>query len=332
MRNPSKAVIAGACTLAVSLFACGRDPSGSAPIRIPARVVADRFVATPVTTDGDTLGLFLDTGGGKNMMWSTAAHRLKLPIDTLTLSGEEGGPAEKWGSVPYPTFAPNGSIPSAKQKLFGDRLGVPPATAGSDAADPDGFLGRYWFADRIWVLDYPGQTLAMWPTGTRALPAGAHQVTLGFLQNAFRHRPMHFPRIRVLVDGDSIDMLFDTGATMSLTPNAVAALADSVPQRRATSFVAQSIFEGWRQRHPDWRVIEQADSLGTRSLPIIEVPAVSIGGYTVGPSWWAMRPDANYEPYREWMDQPIRGSIGGSVFHYFKITLDYPHAVATFER
>jgi hypothetical protein len=332
MRISSSTLIAGACIWTASVAACGQASSASVPIRLPARVVADRFIATPITTGADTLGLFLDTGGGKNMMWATAARRLKLPIDTLTLPADGGGPAEKWGVVPYPAFAPNSSIPGAKQKLFGDRLGVPPTEAGVDPAAPDGFLGRSWFADRIWVLDYPGKALSIWPAGSPAMPAGPHQVALGFLQNVVRRRPTNFPRIRVLVDGDSIDMLFDTGATMSLTPAAVAALADSAPSRRATSFIAQSVFDRWRQRHPDWRVIEHADSVGARSLPIIEVPAVSLGGYTAGPSWWALRPDANYEPYREWMDQPIHGSIGGSVFHYFKITLDYPHAIATLER
>jgi hypothetical protein len=332
MRISSSTFIAGSYIWTASLVACGQASSASAPVRIPARLVADRFLATPVTTSGDTLGLFLDTGGGMNMMWSTAARRLKLPVDTITLPAEDGRAAEKWGSVPYPSFVPDASIPGAKQNLFGDRLGVPPDMGGDEAIAPDGFLGRAWFADRVWILDYPEKTLSMWPAGSPRLPASAHQVPLGFLQNVLRHRPTNFPRIRVLIDGDSLDMLFDTGATMSLTPSAVAALADGAPHQRAAGFIAKSVFDRWRQRHPDWRVIEQADSIGARSLPIIEVPAVSLAGYTVGPSWWAFRPDANYAPYHDWMDKPIQGSIGGSVFHYFKITLDYPHARATFER
>jgi hypothetical protein len=217
--------------------------------------------------------------------------------------------------------------------MVGERLEVPPTTDGSDSRlAPDGFLGRYWFADRIWVLDYPNQRLSMWSRGTPAMPAGPHQVHLGFLSNVFGRRSTHFPRIRVLIDGDSIDMLFDTGATLTLTAAALSAFADGGPPTRGGSFIAQSIFERWRVHHPEWRVIDHADSVGKRALPMIEVPTVLIGGYAVGPSWWAMRPDANYRPYVDWMDQPIHGSVGGSVFRYFRITLDYPHAVATFER
>ncbi|MGH7617515.1 MAG: hypothetical protein ACREPM_09835 [Gemmatimonadaceae bacterium] len=313
--------------------ACGRTaPPASTPIRLPARVVSDRFVATPVTTNGDTLDFFLDTGGGLNMLWPSAVARLKLSPKQVELGGDDGG-SEKWGAVDFPRFVPAASIPSAMQSMLGERLGVPPTAESLDSASArDGFLGRFWFADRIWVLDYPTGQLAMWPAGTPALPAGPHQTRLGFLSNVVGHRSTQFPRIRVLVDGDSVDMLFDTGATITLTPSAAAALGDGGPTSRGGSFVAQSVFERWRSRHPDWRVIEGADSLGRRALPMIEVPAVSVGGYTVGPSWWAMRPDVNYAPYKEWMDRPIHASVGGSVLHFFRVTLDYPHAVATFER
>ena len=312
-------------------FACDRpSATASAPILLPAKVVESRFVAMPVATNGDTLGFLLDTGGGFNMLWSEVATRLGLPRDSIDL-GEDDGPTEKWGLVPWPKFQESASIPTASQIRVGEKLGVPPKALELDPAGNGGFLGRFWFANRIWVLDYPAGTLSRMPDGSAALPAGPHRVPLGFAQNVFRRRSTQFPRIRLAVDGDSIDMLFDTGATMTLTPSAVAALGGG-PTNRGTAFIAQSIFEKWRAKHPDWRVIEGADSIGKKSMPIIEVPEVSIGGYTVGPSWWAMRPDRNYEPYVEWMDQPIHGSVGGSVFRYFRITLDYPHAVATFER
>ena len=43
---------------------------------------------------------------------------------------------------------------------------------------------------------------------------------------------------------------------------------------------------------------------------MIAVPAVPIGGDTVGPSWWAMQPDANYSPYRMDGSSDLRVSRG----------------------
>lgn len=84
--------------------------------------------------------------------------------------------------------------------------------------------------------------------------------------------------------------------------------------RRPTQLPAQSIFNRWRTHHPDWRVIDHADSIGRRALPMIEVPTVSISGYTVGPSWWAPRPGAAYAPYKEaWIARSSRRS-GISLF------------------
>jgi hypothetical protein len=57
----------GAAAILCATYLVGCEPTSpaSAPIRIPARLVGDRFVATPVTNSGDTLTLFLDTGGAR---------------------------------------------------------------------------------------------------------------------------------------------------------------------------------------------------------------------------------------------------------------------------
>jgi hypothetical protein len=34
----------------------------------------------------------------------------------------------------------------------------------------------------------------------------------------------------------------------------------------------------------------------------------------------------------QWTDAPIVGALGGSALQYFRVTLDYPRAVALFER
>jgi hypothetical protein len=134
----------------------------------------------------------------------------------------------------------------------------------------------------------------------------------------------------VAIDGDSLDLLFDTGATITLSDSALAALGDRGPPARGTSFITQSVFTRWRQWHPDWRVIERADRV--LDMPMILVPEVTIAGHTVGPAWFTMRPDRNFHQYMsQWMDRRIDGALGGSVLRYFRVTLDYPGAAAMFE-
>ena len=87
------------------------------------------------------------------------------------------------------------------------------------------------------------------------------------------------PAIGIAIDGDSLDMIFDTGATVWLTPEALARMGDRQSAERGTSLIWSPVFDTWRSRHPEWRVIENADVLTKQ--PMIEVPVVSIGGYDV---------------------------------------------------
>ncbi len=83
-----------------------------------------------------------------------------------------------------------------------------------------------------------------------------------------------------MIDGDTLDLLFDTGVATDLTNTALQFLKDNRPAIRATSFITASVFERWRKAHPDWRVIENAENK-TKSARI-EVPEIKIGGYLTG--------------------------------------------------
>lgn len=134
------------------------------------------------------------------------------------------------------------------------------------------------------------------------------------------------------VDGETLDLLFDTGATTNLSPEAVQALDDNRPAARATCFIAAVHFEKWRKQHPDWRGIEKADIIGNGREPMIEVPLVSIAGHKVGPVWFTRREDKNFHEFMsQWTDKQVEGALGGNALHRFRITVDYPNAVAHFE-
>ena len=87
----------------------------------------------------------------------------------------------------------------------------------------------------------------------------------------------------------------------------------------------------WMKRNPHWRVIDKAEQ--STGLPIIEVPEVTIAGYTVGPVWFTFRPDNNFHQFISGlMDHRVEGALGGSVLQYFRVTVDYPNALALFEQ
>src|SRR5207302_7857511 len=159
-----------------------------------------------------------------------------------------------------------------------------------------------------------------------------HRVRLGF-QTEGGQRATNYPRIQVVIDGETLDLLLDTGATVTLSKRALAALGDGRPAIRATSFIAKSVFQRWRKHHRDWRVIEGADAaVQGAPAPMIEVPTVKVAGWEVGPVWFTVRADDNFHKWMsQWMDKRIEGALGGSALHFFRVTVDYPNAVAVFE-
>jgi hypothetical protein len=294
---------------------------------LPVEFVTDRFYVRPITEDGHEVRLYTDTGGGLFVTPATAL-RLGLQVETI------GDGDERIGICDPPTWRGDAAIPD----LSADADPRPPDVRGKlfvyDAPvgwlDADGLLGQVWFGGRCWTFDYLGGRLAV----DGVPPADAdvdHVVTLGFPVGDDGRRSTHFPSIEASVDGVTSGFLFDTGAMVSLTDRALDAFGGEA-RDRGTSFVVGSIFDRWRTRHPDWPVVEGADR-NADSEPMIQVPAVTIAGHTVGPVWWTRRPDANFHDYMSsMMDRRVDGALGGSLFRYFTIHVDYPNARASFVR
>lgn len=295
----------------------------NAPVHwLPTRYEAGRFFLVPVTTAGDTLVFYPDTGGGANMLWASTVERLSLPTERIA-TGDDSVQV-----TPFPEFTPSRSIPRAPMwPPMGERLLVLPEPEGRD---DDGFLGRLWFADRVWVLDYPGRRMGLLQGPISDATPGA-RAPLGFQTDSLGARTTHFPRLRVEIDGDSLDLLFDTGATIHLTDAGRAALGPGAPAAIGGSFITESVFRRWRERHPEWRVVEGGDR--TLDMPMIEVPRVSIAGLEVGPVWVSARPDQNFHSYMsQWMDRRVEGALGGSALQYLRVLVDYPRAIAVFQK
>lgn len=289
------------------------DRGGQDVWELPADFRDARIFVRPVTVDGDTLNLLTDTGGGL-FVFSDVAARFPTAGQGVVLP-----PFRPGLGVPTPLGSEGGVIP-----LMAER---PPVVADG----MDGMLGQAWFSGRVWEIDYPGRRFAVLPSAASP-EMTAHTVPLGFRTGSDGNRLLDFPRLRVVVDGDSLDLLLDTGATVNLTDAAKAVLGGSPVTQQGTSFITSSTLAVWRTRHPDWPVVVNADAL-VPGMSMIRVPEVKIASVTVGPVWFTERPDRNFREYMsQFMDRDVEGALGGSALQYLRLRLDYPNARLTVER
>lgn len=308
------------------------EPTVGKPLVLPARYDEHRFFVRPVTLTGQILNFYTDTGGGL-FLYADVAKRLGLPVTTAEVDGQAVSLAA------LPAFRPGAAIPGPL--VSGGRLPVLPRRAGKDGdatALPvsrgwSGLLGQAWFAGRVWTFDYPGRRLLVRAPGD--VPARvtqpANRVPLGFRTGANGRRQGNYPRITVRVDDEPLDLLLDTGALNVLPPLVLRWIKDDRPAERTASFITRTVYERWRTHHPDWRAIENVETLTGDAL--IEVPQVTVGGHVVGPVWFTRQPDRAFHEYMaQFTDKPVEGALGGSGLRYLRLTVDYPNAVAYFEK
>ena len=302
-------------------------------IAMPVRYDEHRIYVRPVTARGDTLAFILDSGFDDDFLSAVLVDRLHFPVESLVEANRKSLTTAR-----MPVLDPKAAIPDLSSwGEHGDRFTVVPLSGdGLLIARPSdaGVLGSPWLAERVWTFDYPGARLLLWKQGTPSQQSDVPRIRLGFRTDANGRRTTQFARLTFVVDGDSLAAIFDTGATMNLTPAgraALAAMGDSGSPRRAGSFIGRTIFERWRQRHPDWPVIESAED--PTGFPMMQVPSITVAGLKVGPVWFTERPESAFPEYMSrFTDRPVIAALGGSALQFFRVTIDYPNAVAYFER
>ena len=301
----------------------------------------ERFCIKMPTSLGDTLLAFGDSGGGISMLMPTAVENNHLR-PKIKIGIAQGIIPAKY--ILFRDLVSNLHIPPPfPMRIYNIRrpfarvdvpfLLVPPG--GGEIKEftefmpgIDIFLGQNFFMGKSWTFDYIHQQVWV-NTPISIKDEGKPGVQrIGFKKNENHEAVFGHASMVIEINGELIDVLFDTGASIILT--------DSGKKQMNTnsltiggSFIAASIFDKWRKEHPEWKFYKGADKNGD----VIEVPIVKIGGIEVGPVLFSKRRDEDWSKGMiKSMDKIVKGAIGGSAFKYLKVTIDYNSELIKFEQ
>jgi len=303
------------------------------PTELPCFLKAGRFYIKIPTTTGDTLIGFCDTGGGYTAVYSSVLSKLHLEDKIAEIMA--GGGKKLYirakdlvavsSGVPYPTVGR--MFRSLMPDPFFELMELDEESKVFMKYEPyDAFLGQFFYLEHAWTFDYlSGKVYLNTPVTKR----DENTQPLGFKKDKDGNPLFGHGSMQITVDGQLIDVLFDTGASLWLSSNGRQALHTDIPSA-AGSFIAQSVFDNWHQLHPGWRIVEKGESSGA---DLIEVPQVKVGNLVAGPVWFAKRPDEVWSKGMvRTMDKVVKGAVGGSFLQYFTVQADYNAGLIRFSR
>lgn len=289
--------------------------------KLPAEFINNQIYLKPTLTDGTQVTFFTDTGGGWNAISEDLYNKYQWP----TISVGEGDELVKLSQMP--NFKAGKSIPAGGMNNYmKGHLFIVDEKEVNKTGINQGFLGGRWHAEKIIEFNYIKQEMLLLDAISEVSFYKFDEVKLGFQKNEEGLYTTAHPRINIKIAGTEYPMLFDTGATAFLSGEAKSILK-STENQVGTSYIISTTFEQWKQQNPRWRVIDKACTLSGEAM--IEVPKVTIGDRTVGPVWFTRRADDIFHGYiSNMMDKPVDGVVGGSLFQYLRMVVDYPNEVA----
>lgn len=320
---------------ALLTYSIGNSQINDQPVLLNSKFIdGGRFYLKIATTSGDTLLGYGDTGGGFTAVFPAAIDKAKLNSSVKTISdGNMEHSYIKFGDLVSDKKIPPIEIPFSfpiKESIFliPDNKMLEEGQNLLKTIPQDIFLGQFFFLGKAWTFDYLNEKIYV---NTPVIKTKANEKNiqyLGLKKDSAGNKLFGHPSIKIIVDGDTLDMLFDTGASFILTDSGKTKL-NTEKESLAGSFIARSVYDKWISRHPDWKIFSKSD-MGTN---IIEVPEIKIGQYIAGPVLFSVRPD---EAWSEWMiksmDKVVKGAVGGSALKFFKVKADYNNELIEFTR
>ncbi len=304
-------------------------------------IEGERFYLKMAVVGGDTILAYCDTGGGISMLFPNYSENQKVN-SKIKLGIFKGLMPMKYilfndlvvdYSFPKPFPLRKRILRNPINMVKSPYLLIPPLDKelkmAIDAQPEIGvFLGQDFFMNKSWTIDYIKKNIWVNTPLNKTEIELANVQRIGFKKNKNQENIFGHPSMIIVVDGDTIDVLFDTGATSILTEKGKKYF-ETTKKTLGSSFIAASIFQKWRDKHPEWKYYPKAELLGD----MIEVPKIKIGGHEVGPVLFSQRPDEVWsEGMIATMDKAVKGAIGGSSLKHFRVTIDYNSELIRFER
>lgn len=302
--------------------------------RLPASLIEGRFFLKIPTETGDSILGFCDTGGGYTAIYASTVSKLKLTqkIQLLVIDKDStkyilAKDIYKNTVIPYPEI-PGYFKKNLTQPFFQAPDDSPETLFFSKFVHYEAFLGQFFYINHAWTFDYlNGAMFINTPISKDATNLNIQSI--GFKKDLMGNKRFGHPSMKLEIEGKVIDFLFDTGATFLLSDSGKTKLGIDT-KATAGSFIAKSIFNEWRQQHPDWKFIEKAEFNGA---DMIQVPIVKFGNLSAGPVWFSKRPDEAWSKGMIGsMDKIVKGAIGGSFLKYFTVTIDYNNELIQFQQ
>jgi len=269
-------------------------------MKLPCFFKNNLIYLTAKLSNNDTLTFYTDSGG-KNFIYTRGLKKLRIKNTTQNL----------WENSSIKTIfeVNNISLPKRAEIYYIKEKGV----------IEDGMLGREWFADRIWRINYQRYFLSE----ITNIPHNEFELItpLYFLKDDAKQVINHLPRIEIVINNDTLSLLFDTGAQVYLSDDAQEQMKDQ--SLTAISFISSSIFDSWKALNPEWEVIKKGDK--QYKADMIRVPEIKIGSKIIGPIWFVKREEQNFQVMsRLFFDKQIVGAIGGNALSLLgDIIVDY---------
>lgn len=305
----------------------------SKPTLLPSKFInGERFYLKLVTVTGDTILGFCDTGGGITALLPTTVEKLNLQskVKEMIIDDSKMGyilfsDVIKDKKIPPISIMPMSGIKASYFAVPDKKFMESEGQFFIKFVPQDAFLGQFFFLDKAWTIDYLKKEVWV-NTSIKKNSKSADIQQLGFKKDKEGKKLYGHPSMKIIVDGDTLDVLLDTGATFILSTNGKSKL-NVTDNAIGGSFIAKSVFEKWHQNHPEWKIIEKGDG----KSDIIEVPKIKIGKNQIGPVLFSVRPDEAWSKQMiSTMDKVVKGAIGGSAFKYLKIKIDYNNELAEF--
>ena len=304
------------------------------PILLPSHFIdGARFYIKIATTNSDTLLAFGDTGGGFTAIFPDAVAKAGLNdiLKTINLGNRSIQYIrfdDLVGDNSIPHMEPTSYLPITESvflapdmEMLGDE-----GSAMLQAVQQDIFLGQHFFMGKAWTFDYLQQKIWVNTPIEKNDLKNKNIQSIGFKNDENGKKLYGHPSMKVLIDGDTLDMLFDTGASFFLSDSGKIRM-NTTKSSLAGSFIAKSVYNKWISKHPTWKIFKSTDT----NADVIEVPEITIGNYTAGPVLFSVRPDEAWSKNMiTSMDKVVKGAIGGSALKYFTVKIDYNNDLIQF--